>query len=161
MSSQTPSATLIQKMTDVEQLLNTDPTDLIEGLRKLRDQRAGIESREAVLKQLLDIQIAQGGEIAEQVRIFAAQNGIGPVREQIRQVLMSKQDEEPAMAPMNVHAELVARGNRSVTLDNIRTSMKRMADDGELIRPNAESVIYGLPNMPQAFLDLLKKMDQG
>ncbi len=142
-------------VTDVDTLLNTSPTDLIEGLKELRDERAAIESREAVLKQLLDIKMAQGGKIAEQVAIFAAQNGIGDLREQIRQVLIDKQEEKPLIAPMGVHTELLARGNRKVTLDNVRTTMKRMADNGEIVRPHADAVIYGLPNIPQEVLDIV------
>jgi hypothetical protein len=142
---------------DVDQLLNTDPNDLIEGLKKLRDERAGIESKEAILKQLLDIHMGKGGEVAEQVAIFAAQNGIGPLREQIRQVLASKQSEEPLMMPVQVHTMLGALGNRSVTIDNIRVTMKRMADDGELVRPDSESLLYGLTNVPQQLLDLVKE----
>jgi hypothetical protein len=145
-------------MTDVDALLNTDPADLITGLKRLRDERAATESQEAVLKQLLDIQMSKGGQIAEEVAVFAAQNGIGPLREQIRQVLKAKQEEEPMMPPMGVHAELAARGNRGVTLDNIRVTMKRMADDGELVRPDPEAVVYGLPDLPQEILDIIKHM---
>lgn len=145
-------------MTDVDQLLNTDPSELIERLKEFRDERAGIESREAVLKQLLDIRMAQGGPVAEEVAVFAAQNGFGPLREQIRQVLTSKQEEEPLLPPMAVHTELAARGNRGVTLDNVRTTMKRMADDGELVRPDTGiGVIYGLPGIPQEILDVIKQ----
>lgn len=144
-------------MTDVDQLLNTDPTELVEGLKQLRDERAGIESKEAVLKQLLDIQMSAGGAIAEQVAVFAAQNGIGPLREQIRQVLTAKQEDVSLMAPMDVQTELVARGNRSVTIDNVRVTMKRMADDGELVRPDPDSLIFGLPNIPQQLLDMVRQ----
>lgn len=143
-------------MTDVDELLNTTPSDLIEGLKKLRDERSAVESREAVLKQLLDIHLARGGEVAEEVAAFAAQNGFGPLREQIRQVLTAKQEDgTPLLPPMAVHGELGARGNRGVTLDNVRTTMKRMADDGELVRPEGESAIYGLPNIPQELLDVV------
>jgi hypothetical protein len=145
-------------MADLDDLLNTDATTLVEGLKKLRDDRAGIESREAVLKQLLDIKLAQGGEIAEEVATYAAQNGFGPLREQIRQVMVSIQETEPMMPPLRVHSELSSRGNRSVTIDNVRTTMKRMADDEELVRPDVEGVVlYGLPNIPQEVLDAMKE----
>jgi hypothetical protein len=145
-------------VTSVDQLLNMDPSDLIEGLKGLRDQRLALESQEAVLKQLLDIHLGKGGEVAEQVAIFAAQNGIGPLREQIRQAFF--QGDEPLMVPMEVHSALAALGNRSVTLDNVRVTMKRMADNAELVRPDPDSVVYGLPNTPQELLDFLKKEDQ-
>jgi hypothetical protein len=144
-------------LADVDQLLNVDPMSLIEGMKTLRDQRVAIESQEAVLKQLLDIQLKKGGQVGEEVAVFAAQNGMGPLREQIRQVLVSKQEEALLMMPMDVHNLLAERGNRSVTLDNVRVTMKRMADDGELVRPDPESVIYGLPNTPTEFLELLKE----
>lgn len=145
-------------MTNVDQLLNTDPNELVARLKELRDNRAAIESQEAVLKQLLDIQMSRGGSVADEVAAFAAQNGIGPLREQIRQVLVAMGESEPMMPPVRVHSELLARGNRSVTLDNIRTTMKRMADDEELVRPDVDgAVIYGLPGIPQKILDLIKQ----
>ncbi len=142
---------------NVDALLNTAPIALVEGLKQLRDERAAIESREAVLKQLLDIQMAQGGQLAEEVTVFAAENGIGPPREQIRQVMISKQEDEPMLPPIAVHEALVERGNRTITLDNVRTTMKRMADDGELVRPSGSAPIYGLPNIPQSVLEMVKQ----
>jgi hypothetical protein len=40
--------------------------------------------------------------------------------------------------------ERAERGNRTVTLDNVRITMKRMADADELVRPDPEAVLYGL-----------------
>jgi hypothetical protein len=144
-------------MSNIDKLLNTSPAELIDGLKALGEQRAGIESQEAVLKQLLDLHLAKGGEVGQEAAIFAANHGVGPLREQIRQVFITKRESDPMMLPMAVHAELGARGNQRVTLDNVRVTMKRMADDDELIRPDSESVVYGLPGTPAELIEMVKK----
>jgi len=79
----------------------------------------------------------QGGPAAGEIAALGGAAGIGPLRNQILQVLESRREEEnPAnlmMVPKDVHDELVGRGNRSVTLDNVRVTMKRMADSNELL----------------------------
>jgi hypothetical protein len=86
--------------------------------------------------------------VADEVAALGASIAIGPLREQIRQVLLSRQDEnEYFMVPQEVQKELIIRGNRSVTIDHVRTTMKRMADSDELLRPQPNAVLYALPNI--------------
>jgi hypothetical protein len=43
--------------------------------------------------------------------------------------------------------ELVIRGNHTATLDHVRTTMKRMADAGELLQPRPQHLLYALPSV--------------
>jgi hypothetical protein len=135
----------------LDRLLQTPPAELVSELKSLRDQRAGIESREAVLEQLLDLIARQGGPVAEEVARLGGDAAIGPLRNQIIQVLASKRKEgEPLMVPQGVHQELTARGNRAVTLDNVRVTMKRMAESGEIERVSPDGLVFGLVGIAQS-----------
>jgi hypothetical protein len=93
--------------------------------------------------------LERGGPTAEEVIRLAAESAvaIGPLRDQIRQVMASKQaEDENFLAPLVVHQELMARGNQTATLDHVRTIMKRMADAGELLQPR-EALFFALPNV--------------
>jgi len=145
-------------MSHLDELFDTPPADLIAKLKALRDQRAGIESRESIIEQLLDVRVQQGGVIAEEIAALGASSGIGPLRNQIVQVLTSKRDESLwFMVPQAVHDELRERGNRTVTLDNVRVTMRRMADSGELERARPGALLFGLPGaietMPPGLLE--------
>jgi hypothetical protein len=132
----------------LDKFLETPPAALVDDLKDLRTQKAAIESREKVIEQLLEMIVSQGGPVADEVAALGASVAIGPLREQIRQVLLSRQDEnEYFMVPQEVQKELMTRGNRSVTLDHVRTTMKRMADSDELLRPQPNAVLYALPNI--------------
>jgi hypothetical protein len=58
------------------------------------------------------------------------------------------------MSPARKTALALARDRAEL---GSKVKMKRMADDGELVRPDPESVVYGLPNTPKQLLDLLKE----
>ena len=133
-------------MSNLDNLLQMPPSELVADLKALRDQRADIESKEAILEQLLELLTNQGGTVANEIAALGASVAIGPVRNQITQVLVSKREEdELLMAPRDVQQELVARGNRTVTLDHIRITMKRMADSNELERSEPGALLFGLP----------------
>ena len=135
-------------MSSLDRLLETPPAELIADLKALRDERAVLEGKEGVIEQLLEMLAQQGGDVANEIAALGASVAIGALRNQILQVLLSKQEEnEPLLAPAGVHAELNARGNRKVTLDNVRVTMKRMADDGELERPRPDALLFGLPGV--------------
>jgi hypothetical protein len=133
-------------MPNLDDLFKTPPAELISNLQALRDERAVIERKERMLEQLLEMLTEQGGDVADEIAALGAANAIGPLREQIRQVLLSLTPEGPLRVPKVVFDELVARGNRSVTIDNVRMTMKRMADADELIRPGPDTTLYGLPD---------------
>jgi hypothetical protein len=145
-------------MSGVDTLLQTPPAQLVADLTALRNERAVIEDKEAVLIQILELLVKQGGQVAEEVTALGGASGFGPLREQIRQVLISKKDEEALMLPKDVQKELLSRGNRSATLENVRVTMKRMAEDDELVRPSDESVAYGLPDTPNEILAMMRNM---
>jgi hypothetical protein len=146
----------------IDDIFQTPPADLIEKLTELRDTRAAIESKEDIIRQLLDVYVQQGGELAEQIGELGAASGLGSLRKQILHVMGTKRDEmEFVTLPVVVHPELVARGNRKVSLDNVRVTMKRMADDNELERPIPEEPLaFALPGtvdiMPEGLLQALK-----
>jgi hypothetical protein len=135
-------------MSSLDRLLETPPAELVADLKALRDERAALESKEAVIEQLLEVLTQQGGAAADEIAKLGASVAIGPLRNQIMQVLISKREEDEfVMLPMAVHAELISRGNRRVTIDNVRVTMKRMADAGELERPQPDALLYGLPGV--------------
>jgi hypothetical protein len=133
-------------MPNLDDLFTTPPAELISNLQALRNERAVIERKERMLEQLLEMLTEQGGVLADEIAALGAANAIGPLREQIRQVLLSIADESALRVPKVVYEELVARGNRSVSIDNVRMTMKRMADADELARPDPDTALYGLPD---------------
>jgi hypothetical protein len=143
----------------LDQLLQTPPEDLINDLKVLRTERGEIEQKEGVLEQLLDMLSRQGGEVAEKVATLGAKAGIGPLRDQILDAMAEKTEEgEIAVVPQNILDVLQERGNRAATIASIRVAMGRMADRGELDRPNpVNPVLFTLPgaakNLPPAMAE--------
>ncbi len=119
--------TILNMALNIDDLLQTPPADLINALKALRDERGDLESKESLLMQIIDIRSNQGGEVAKEINELGAAIGLGSLRDQIKQVLLSRQAEEPLMFPKDVRMELVSWGNRSVTLENVRVTMQRMA----------------------------------
>lgn len=131
-------------MSYVDRFLETPPAELVADLKALRDERAAIESKERLVEQLLEMLSQQGIAIAEEIAELGGSVGIGPLRNQIAQVLLSQQQEENLfMAPLAIHEELVRRGNRTVSLDNVRVTLRRMTDSAEVERPT-DVPLYGL-----------------
>ncbi len=157
-------------MSAIDQLLQTPPAELVAELKALRDERAAIERKESMLEQTLHVIAEEKGEVAaEEIATLTATAGVGSLREQILQILSSKRAEGGvvvALVPQEVQHALIERGNRSVTIDNIRITMKRMFDSGELERPLPQySVVYALPGtaneMPDELSRLASLLDQG
>jgi hypothetical protein len=136
--------------TSLDKFLDTPPAELIGDLKTLREEKIAIGNREGVIVQLLEMILQRGGSAAEEVARLAADAAVavGPLRDQIRQVLVTKQaTEEYFLFPLAVHQELEARGNSTATLDHVRTLMKRMAEAGELLQPRPKILMFGLPNV--------------
>lgn len=136
-------------MASLDKILETPPAELIADLSDMRQQKLKIENREAVILQLLNMILERGGPAAEEVVRVAADAAIalGPLRDQIRNVFASLQaEDEWFLVPVNIHQALVARGNETATLDHVRTTMTRMAEAGELVRPR-NALLFGLPNV--------------
>lgn len=140
-------------MSTLDTLLKTPPAELVGDLKGIREERAALESKEAVLEQLLEMMSRQGGEIAQEIAALGASVAIGPLRGQIVQVLKSlAEDDLLTVMPQGVQEALVERGNRRVTLDNVRVTMKRMAESGEIEKPVPEqAMLYALPGTAQRF----------
>jgi hypothetical protein len=134
-------------MSNLDQLLNTPPDELVADLKALRDERAAIEGKESVLEQLLDMLSGQGGHVAEEIAELGAMAAIGPLKNQIFHVMRTKtEEEEPLLVPQTVFEVLRVRGNRTATLAAVRVAMGRMADAGELERPAPRNnMLFALP----------------
>jgi hypothetical protein len=130
-------------MASLDALFATPPATIVADLQALREQRRLIESKEAMLEQVLELRERQGGDAADEIAELGASVAIGPIRAQILQVLRTT--DSAFLTPKEVHPELASRGNRKVTLDNVRMTMKRMADADELERFESGSASYGLP----------------
>ncbi len=130
-------------MSSLDALFDTPPATIVTDLQALREQRRLIESKEAMLEQVLELRERQGGDAADEIAELGASVAIGPLRAQIAQVLRTT--DTPFLVPKDIHTELVSRGNWKVTLDNVRMTTKRMADADELERLGPGTVSYGLP----------------
>lgn len=130
-------------MSSLDALFATPPAKLVADLQTLREERRVIESKETMLEQMLEMGERQGGDVAEEIAELGASVAIGPLRAQILHVLRTT--ESVFVVPKDVHAELVARGNQKATLDNVRMTMKRMADAKELERVSPNVACYGVP----------------
>jgi hypothetical protein len=138
-------------MSYVDRFLETPPSELVADLKTLRDERAAIESKERLVEQLLEMLSQQGSAVAEEIAELGGSVGIGPLRNQISQVLLSQQQSENFfMAPLAIHEELVRRGNRTVSLDNVRVTLRRMVDSAEVERPT-DVPLYGLSGTVDIF----------
>jgi hypothetical protein len=157
-------------MASLDQLLTTPPAEIVAELKALRDQRTFIERKEALLEQTLNMIAEQGdAATADEIAALTVEAGVGSLREQILQVLQAKRGEGPfsmALVPKEVLNALADRGNRTVKLDNVRVTMKRMFDANELERPLPEyGLIYALPGTsdehPEALALLAKTLKEG
>lgn len=125
--------------------MNTDPQDLLDDLNRIREQEQVLGHERELLERVLEIIIEKGGPAADW--LTDPTRGlltIGPLRTQVLRVLASIPP-QAAMQPRDVHEQLVAHGNNKVTLDNVRTTMGRMAAAGELLQPEPPVAAFILP----------------
>lgn len=135
-------------MTNIDKILDTSPTEIIRELEALRAEKDVIARKETLLEQLIELMFQQGDEASEELASYRTSIAVGPLRYQIRQVLLAGDKGEP-WVPKEVHDELIVRGNKAVTLDNVRVTMKRMVESGELERPDPDNaLIFRLPILP-------------
>jgi hypothetical protein len=131
-------------MTNVDKFLQTSPTEIIAELEALRTEKDVIARKEALLEQLIDLIFQEQGPAAAELYGYRTAIAVGPLRYQIRQVLLAE-PERPQWLPKEVHDELIVRGNAKVTLDNVRVTMRRMSESGELKRLDDDNLLFRLP----------------
>jgi hypothetical protein len=131
-------------MTNMDKFLQASPTEIIAELEALRAEKDVIARKEALLEQLIDLIFQEQGPAAAELYGYRTSIAVGPLRYQIRQVLLAE-PERPQWLPKEVHDELVIRGNAKVTLDNVRVTMRRMGESGELVRLDDDNLLFRLP----------------
>lgn len=122
-----------------------DPQNLLDDLNRIREQEQVLGHERELLERVLEILIEKGGPSADW--LTDPSRGlltIGPLRSQVLRVLESI-PVDAAMQPREVHELLAAHGNNKVTLDNVRTTMGRMATSGEILQPNPPVAAFILP----------------
>jgi hypothetical protein len=148
---ETASATVVSNVpSSLDKFLETSPAELVSDLKDVRSERAKLGTREGVIVQLLEMILEQGGPPAEELLRLAAEEGvaIGDLRDQIRQAMVAKAEENQFfLLPLVAHEALRARGNQTVTLDHVRMTMKRMVDAGQLLLPRPGLLLYALPDV--------------
>jgi hypothetical protein len=130
-------------VTRLDDFLNTPPQELIAELVSLRAAKQALERRETILENVADLIIEAGGDAASELASYRTSVAVGPIRYQIRQVLLA-QPEKRVWIPKEVHDELAVRGNMDVSIDNVRVTMRRMVQAGELAKAS-KSMQYELP----------------
>jgi hypothetical protein len=125
-------------------LLSADPQELLDELDKLREQEKRIAHERELVERVLEILLESGGPAAEYLADPArGLLTIGPLRAQVLRVLAAAPS---GLQPREVHDRLVAHGNSKVTLDNVRVTMSRMAESGELQQPDPPLAVFVLPS---------------
>jgi hypothetical protein len=111
--------------------LQASPRDVLDELEAVHEQQIEVERKQVLLTQLVEMMLQRGGDSATALWKMRTDLPIGPVRFQIRQVMLSG-EQGAAWLPLAVHQAMAERGNSKVTLDNTRVTMGRMAEKGEL-----------------------------
>lgn len=129
----------------IKGLLDTDPQQLLDDLNNLREQEQLIAHERELIERVLEILIESGGPAAKWLTDPArGLLTIGPLRAQVLRVI-DNGPADTAWQPREVHEQLVAHGNNKVTLDNVRSTMGRMAASGELFQPQPPIAAFARP----------------
>jgi hypothetical protein len=129
----------------IKGLLGTDPQQLLDDLNNLREQEQLIGHERELVERVLEILVETGGPAAEWLTDPArGLLTIGPLRTQVLRVIDTG-PADTAWQPREVHEQLVAHGNNKVTLDNVRSTMGRMAAGGELFQPEPPLAAFMRP----------------
>jgi len=123
-------------------LLDAPLPDLIAKLESIRSDQRALDLQEDMLEKVLELKTQQDPSAASWLQENSTA-AIGPLRQQILQSFSLAQ--RNAMVPKEVHQDLIARGNTKATLDNVRITMRRMAQTGELVQPDLANLAFQLP----------------
>lgn len=129
----------------ISQLMEASPESLLDELARVREKEQLIAHERELLERVLEILIETGGPTAEWLEDPArGLLTIGPLRAQVKRVL-ELEPKDTRLQPREVHERLAANGNNKVSLDNVRVTMVRMAEAGELHQPEPPKALFGLP----------------
>jgi hypothetical protein len=129
----------------IQQLMGSHPEEILKELAEIRERERLVAHERELLERVLEIQMDGGGPLAEWLMDDA--RGILPIgslRSQVRRVLKLAPVGK-AWHPKEVHEKLVNHGNNKASLDNVRVTMGRMADAGQLFQPKPGETLYILP----------------
>jgi hypothetical protein len=125
--------------------METHPRELLEDLDRIREREQLVARERELLERVLELLLESGGPSADWLTDPArGVLTIGSLRSQILRVLAFGSPGE-LWIPRDVHEQLVAHGNNKASLDNVRTTMSRMAGAEELIQPDPTKLFFGLP----------------
>jgi hypothetical protein len=129
----------------IQKLLNTPPEELLAEWNRVREREQLIAQERELLERVLEILIENGGPAADWLTDRArGVLTIGPLRSQILSV-MANEPARKGWLPRRVHEQLLTYGNKKASLDNVRTTMGRMAAAGELLQPDPSKPRFSLP----------------
>lgn len=129
----------------ISQLMEASPESLLDELARVREKEQLVAHERELLERVLEILLESGGPSAEWLMDPArGLLTIGPLRSQVMRVLQLGQPNR-LWQPREVHEQLASHGNNKVSLDNVRVTMGRMAEAGELHQPEPPMAAFGLP----------------
>src|ERR1700735_1349101 len=122
-------------MDSLDQLLSTPVEKVLEDLVLLRKEKRALENREELLRRTLELLVEQDPEVAASLESPGSPSTpFGPPRMQIKRLLASYSFRDVATwIPKDVLFALNEQGATDLTLDNVRMTMRRMAQRGELL----------------------------
>jgi hypothetical protein len=132
-------------MDSLQQLLNTPIAKVLDDLIALREDRLSIENREHLLERTLELLVEQDPSAAAYLESPGNPfTPFGPLRMQIKRLLASYAFRDVAgWQPKAVLTALAEQGSRDLTIDNVRVTMRRMAQRGELLE--TDNLVFVLP----------------
>jgi hypothetical protein len=133
-------------MDSLQHLLSMPVEKVVQDLIAVREERVRLENHETLLERTLELIVEQDPRAAAFLEAPGSPSTpFGPLRMQIRRLLASYAFRDTApWLPRDVLAALTASGSRGVTIDNVRVTMRRMAQDGELLE--GEGMQFKLPS---------------
>ncbi|HET8815547.1 MAG TPA: hypothetical protein VFM51_11420 [Solirubrobacterales bacterium] len=137
-------------MSVVQDLLKSPPKDLLNELKQIRERERLLAQERELIERVFEILLENDDSAADLLNDpdFALVP-IGPLRSQILRVMKANPERKTWVAK-RMHDELSGIGSRA-TVDNVRTTMRRMAANKELIQPDPTMKLrFALPPKQRA-----------
>lgn len=143
-------------MDSFDDLLSKPVEEIVQALIALREQKRGLEIREDLLKRTLELRVEENPEAAAYFeRPGNPATPFGPLRMQIKRLLASyKYRDRAQWIPRDVLELLTAQGATGLTIDNVRVTMRRMAQRDELIE--GPGLLFAFPKVSENDVEQLK-----